>query len=74
MQDDGSVSLPGLDAMYTGPGPDAPSDQLRWGVKAHIERPDSLPASARDPHLPFDWEGIYHRESARMEQLAKPAK
>ena len=72
MRDDGSVSLPGLDAMYTGPGPDAPSDQLRWGVKAHIERPDPLPASARDPRLPFDWEGIYHRESARMEQLAKP--
>ena len=73
MHEDGSVSLPGLDTMYFGPGPDAPSDELRWGVKAHIERESSLPDSARDPNLPFDWEGIYHRERARMEQLANPA-
>ena len=74
MREDGTVSLPGLDTMYIGPGPDAPSNELRWGVKAHIEREDALPESARDPNLPFDWEGIYQRERARMEQLANPAR
>jgi hypothetical protein len=73
MREDGTVSLPGLDTMYIGPGPDAPSNELRWGVKAHIEREDAIPESAGDPNLPFDWEGIYQRERARMEQLANPA-
>lgn len=69
VSDASAPSLPGLDTMLA---PDAsengPSDSRRWGVKDHIERPDLPP---QDPALPFDWEGQYSRERARIEALQK---
>ena len=71
-RDDGTITLPGLETIFDGQLPEGPSDQLRWGVKAHIERSDALPSTALDPNLPFDWEGIYQHEKEKIEQLATP--
>jgi subtilisin family serine protease len=69
----GNPSLPGLERMLS-PQPSEKGLSLsrKWGVKAHIERADLPPP---DPHhareAPFDWYGIYQREKAVIEELAR---
>jgi len=74
---DGSPTLPGLDRMVAPEPPEkGPSDNRRWGIKAHIERPRLTPGKAdlpADPQTPFDWHGLYLEEKARVEQLSRPA-
>ena len=45
------------------------SESRKWGVKDHLEReaytPPDLPEAA-----PFDWEGLYERERAKIEVLS----
>ena len=65
----GDPTLPGLqDPLTPKPTEDAPSDALRWGVKAHIEREDAEPPSAE---LPVDWLEIYTAERSRIEALSR---
>jgi hypothetical protein len=74
--DDGSPTLPGLERMVSPVPPEkGPSDDRRWGIKAHIERPTRSadePATPPDPQLPFDWYGLYLEEKARVEALSRP--
>ena len=76
LADDGSPTLPGLDRMVGPVAPEkGPSDNRRWGIKAHIERPTisvEEPRTPPDPQLPFDWYGLYLEEKARMEALSRP--
>jgi subtilisin family serine protease len=72
VEEDGSVSLPGLGEMLS-PDPRAKGlSQIRkWGVKAHIER-DDLPASTNSSaEPPFDWRQMYLEEKAKIEALAR---
>ncbi len=73
VDDEGNVSLPGLAEMVA-PEESAKgrSETRRWGVKEHIERPDLPPREARENPAPFDWEGAYLREKARIEALSVP--
>jgi len=72
VNDDGQVSLPGLDTMLSPQDPaKGQSDSRRWGVKEHIERLDNTDQpSAQTPSSPFDWETIYLQEKAAIENLA----
>ena len=73
---DGAPTLPGLDRMVGPAAPEkGPSDNRRWGIKAHIERPTAPtddPGMPPDPQLPFDWYGLYLEEKARLEALSRP--
>ncbi len=73
---DGSPTLPGLDRMVGSEPPEkGPSDDRRWGIKAHIERPRTQADKADlppDPQMPFNWHGLYLEEKARVEQLSRP--
>jgi subtilisin family serine protease len=77
LAEDGSPTLPGLDHMVAAEPPEkGPSDNRRWGIKAHIERPRTTPGEPdmpADPQRPFDWHGLYLEEKARVEQLSRPA-
>ena len=65
---DGLPTLPGLENMLaTELTDDRPSTNLRWGVKAHIEREDGMPPS---PKLPFNWFDIYVSEMKVIEELS----
>lgn len=69
VDDNGQVSLPGLDRMLTPTPPEKGMSKSRvWGVKAHVERldPDTkIPADA-----PFDWFELYDQERAQIERLS----
>ncbi|KGE04765.1 S8 family peptidase [Pseudohaliea rubra] len=75
LAEDGSPTLPGLEQMVTPEPPEkGHSESRRWGIKAHIERPQhgmSEPGTPEDPQLPFDWHSLYLEEKARMEQLSR---
>jgi hypothetical protein len=72
VEEDGSVSLPGLRSMVSPvPAEKGLSRTRKWGVKAHIERQDGpLEPTDKDP---FDWPQIYLEEKARIEKLAQDA-
>ncbi|MDA8752784.1 S8 family peptidase [Halieaceae bacterium] len=72
MDDTGRVSLPGLEQMYSGGDSEkGPSENRRWGVKAHVEREHlSIEIAPRPADLPFDWERIYLQEKTEIERLA----
>ncbi len=67
IDEQGNASLPGLYRMLatTLPG-DGPSNELKWGVKDHIEREE---ATEPAPELPFSWLEIYRSERAIIEAL-----
>ena len=71
--EDGSTSLPGLEAIYLGePSEKGTSNSRKWGVKDHIERQtpqifEKIPPKAK----PFDWKSVYIDERSRMEILAR---
>ena len=73
-KEDGTASLPGLDAMLS---PETPEKGLsstrKWGVKAHIERHDPpIPNAEMPPGThPFDWEGLYQQERETIENLSR---
>ena len=72
---DGSPSLPGLETAQSIKAPEkGPSDDRRWGVKAHIERldPTGLRSLRRNPNI-IDWLGLYQQERQRLEALSRPA-
>lgn len=70
VEEDGSVSLPGLRSMVS-PIPPAKglSRTRKWGVKAHIERLDGSPEPTNTD--PFNWPQMYLEEKARIEKLAQ---
>ena len=68
IDEEGNASLPGLYRMLaTEPSADGPSDNRKWGVKDHIERPDAV---APAPDLPFQWLEIYLSERDLIEALS----
>jgi subtilisin family serine protease len=70
VEDDGSVSLPGLRTMVSPvPAEKGLSKTRKWGVKAHIERHDGPPETPDQD--PFNWPKIYLEEKARIEKLAQ---
>lgn len=71
---DGSPSLPGLEIAQSNEAPaKGPSDDRRWGVKAHIERldPMGLRSLRRNTNI-IDWLGLYQQERQRLEALSRP--
>ncbi len=71
---DGSPSLPGLESAQSATAPKkGPSNDRRWGVKAHIERLDAtgLRSQRRNPRV-IDWFDLYERERQRLEALSRP--
>ncbi|GAB5413118.1 MAG: hypothetical protein Cons2KO_07210 [Congregibacter sp.] len=63
-----SPALPGQDSMIElRERPEGPSETLRWGAGAHLQR---LQAAPQDP--PFDWERVYQRELTQLQQLTAP--
>lgn len=71
----GEASLPGLTTMLSSEQTEkGPSENRRWGVKAHIERIDtqpSPPAKAAGEAASFDWMEVYLQEKAILEELSK---
>ncbi|MEP6389166.1 MAG: S8 family peptidase [Halioglobus sp.] len=72
VNDEGRVSLPGLDTMLSPEGSaKGLSDTRRWGVKEHIERLGNTgQPSTQPPSSPFDWDAIYLQEKTAIENLA----
>ncbi|MHA7816265.1 MAG: S8 family peptidase [Pseudohaliea sp.] len=75
---DGTPTLPGLATMVGSEPPEkGHSNNRRWGIKAHIERPRLTAEEAEsspDPQMPFDWHGLYLEEKERVEQLSRVQK
>jgi serine protease AprX len=73
--DNGETSLPGLDEMLSEDvSEQGLSKSRRWGVKAHIERPDYQWSNGQTPdqHNGLDWETQYLQEKSQIEELASP--
>lgn len=73
IKEDGSTSLPGLHTMIS-PEPSEPgmSDTRTWGVKAHVERIQTIESDPdSDNSSPFDWQKMYLQEKAVIENLGK---
>jgi hypothetical protein len=63
-------TLPELDKVYAGKEPEkGPSQDRRWGIKAHIERSHPLPEPASNA-VP-DWAEIYLLERSLIEALKR---
>jgi serine protease AprX len=71
--DNGSASLPGLTTMVSPqPSEQGASKSRKWGVKAHIERNDSLsPVPGPENEPPFNWQELYLEEKVAIEKLAR---
>ena len=77
VKEDGSTTLPRLNHMLSPLEPKKGlSETRKWGVKSHIERPGYSWGDKRDtdPNSPFDWEGIYLQEKARIQHLSEEPK
>ena len=73
MNEDGDISLPGLDKLLSPLEPSkGVSDTRVWGVKDHVERldPDHLTPLAH----PFAWEKMYELERQKIENLSQQSK
>lgn len=72
MNDDGSPSLPGLEAMLSStPSEKGMSETRKWGVKEHIERLDMGPAIGESvDKSPIDWLTLYLQESEAIKKLS----
>ena len=74
VNEDGSTSLPGLDTMLAGEeAAKGLSEDRKWGVKSHIERPGYQWSDGRKGNSstsPFDWENEYLQEKARIQGIA----
>ncbi|MBN7795127.1 S8 family peptidase [Parahaliea mediterranea] len=67
--EDGSATLPGLSELYAGkPSAKGPSDDRRWGVKAHIERKNG---PSPEEASPIDWTQHYLEEKSAIDRLAR---
>jgi subtilisin family serine protease len=74
VDDEGEVSLPGLEALLSGIEPaKGMSATRKWGVKEHIERPGYDWSADEEQESPFNWEAIYLYEKEIMERLAEGA-
>ena len=69
----GTPSLPGFNRMVSGEkSANGLSKTRKWGVKAHIERSDSVMSSSElSVTSPFNWSEIYTREKSAIENLSK---
>ncbi len=73
IDDDGSPSLPGLDAMLSSkPSEEGMSKTRKWGVKDHIERLDmASPSRLQTEEADIDWLTRYLEERAIIENLSR---
>lgn len=73
LEEDGSVSLPGLSTMVSPqPSEKGLSTSRKWGVKAHIERLEqTLDPNEPTADNPFDWKKAYLEEKAAIEALSR---
>jgi serine protease AprX len=71
--DDGSASLPGLDATLSSKPSEAGMSKTRkWGVKDHIERLDlARPSGVQTEKTDIDWLTLYLEERAIIENLSR---
>ncbi len=74
VDDDGGPTLPGLQSILSSvPSNKGMSKTRKWGVKDHIERPNSKFSDKSSPSTPpIDWMALYLQERDVIENLSRP--
>ena len=71
---DGSATLPGLEEVLSAtPSEEGMSVTRKWGVKDHMERKDREAPGLFGESSPIDWQELYEREKAAIQQLIREA-